>query len=88
METIVPLKYLSSFWWTLEICEINLVLTWSVNCIIAAHLVGNQVSKLARTDTKFYVVVVTYQLKIMQNYYNNWNHVIKEQVTGININQK
>ena len=26
-----------------------------------------------------------YQLKIMQNYYNNWDRVLKEQLTGINI---
>ena len=33
IEIIVPLKYLSNFWRTLEIplinCEVNLVLTWS-----------------------------------------------------------
>ena len=27
------------------------------------------------------------QLKIMQRYYNNWNQVLKEQLTGTNINQ-
>ena len=34
---IVPLKYLSKFWRTLETplinCEINLILTWSANCV-------------------------------------------------------
>ena len=33
VETIVPLKYLSNFWRTLEIslinCKVNLILTWS-----------------------------------------------------------
>ena len=33
VEIIVPLKYLSNFWRTLEMlfvnCEINLILTWS-----------------------------------------------------------
>ena len=33
VETMVPLKYLSNFWRTLEIplidCEFNLILTWS-----------------------------------------------------------
>ena len=29
-----------------------------------------------------------YQLKIIQNYCNNWNQVLKEQLTGININKK
>ena len=35
-EIIVPLKYLSNFWRTLEMlltnCEVNLVLTWSKDC--------------------------------------------------------
>ena len=38
VEIAVPLKYLSNFWRTFEIslinCEINLILTWSANCII------------------------------------------------------
>ena len=35
-EIMVPLKYLSNFWRTLEMpltnCEINLILSWSGNC--------------------------------------------------------
>ena len=35
-EIMVPLKYLSNFWRTLEMplinCEINLMLTWSASC--------------------------------------------------------
>ena len=38
IETMVPLKYLSSFWRTLEIplinCEINFILLWCANCVI------------------------------------------------------
>ena len=38
IETMVPLKYLSSFWRTLEIplinCEINFILIWCANCVI------------------------------------------------------
>ena len=37
VEIIVPLKYLSSFWRTLEMplinCEVNLILTWSKDCL-------------------------------------------------------
>ena len=29
-----------------------------------------------------------YQLKITQNYYSNWSQVLKEQLTGTNINKK
>ena len=38
-EIVVPLKYLSNFWRTLNIplinCEIELILTWSKNCVLA-----------------------------------------------------
>ena len=38
VEIIVPLKYLSNFWRSLEIplinCEVNLILTWSKDCVI------------------------------------------------------
>ena len=38
VEIVVPLKYLSNFWRSLEIplinCEISLTLTWSENCVI------------------------------------------------------
>ena len=38
VEIIVPLKYLSNFWRTLEMplinCEFNLILTWSKDCAI------------------------------------------------------
>ena len=39
VEIMVPLKYSSKFWRTLEMqlinCEIYLILTWSVNCVIS-----------------------------------------------------
>ena len=38
VEIMVPLKYLSNFWGTLEMplfnCEIELTLTWSAKCVI------------------------------------------------------
>ena len=38
VEIMVPLKYLSNFWRTLELplinCEVNLILTWSSTCVI------------------------------------------------------
>ena len=60
---MVPLKYLSNFWRTLEMplinCEVNLMLTWSANCVIVSTDVANQVATFAITDTKLYVPVVT-----------------------------
>ena len=41
------------------------------------------------TDTKLYVPIVTLStLKIIQNYYNNWNQFLKEPLIGTNISQK
>ena len=38
-EVFIPLKHLSSFWRSLNIslinCEVELILTWSKNCILA-----------------------------------------------------
>ena len=60
VEIIVPLKYLSNFWTTLEMplinCEVNLTLTWSKTFIISSAI-GE--TKFAITETKLYVPVVT-----------------------------
>ena len=40
-------------------CEVNLILTWSSNCVLIATAVPNQAAKFAITDTKLYVPVVT-----------------------------
>ena len=60
VEIAVPLKYLSNFWGTLEMpliyCEINLILTWSEDCVISS---ATGEAKFKITDTKLYVPVVT-----------------------------
>ena len=60
VEIMVPLKYLSNFWRTLEMplinCEVNLILTGSSTCVIAN---SNGAGTFAITDTKLYVPVVT-----------------------------
>ena len=60
VEIIVPLKYLSNFWRKLEMplanCEVNLILAWSKDCIISS---ATRETKLAITETKLYVLVVT-----------------------------
>ena len=60
---MVPLKYLRNFWRTLEMplinCEVNLILTWSENCVIIYTDVANQVPTLTITKTNLYVPVVT-----------------------------
>ena len=50
VEIIVPLKYLNNFWRTLEMplinCEVNLILTWSDQCVIVSTDVADQHLKL------------------------------------------
>ena len=60
---MVPLKYLSNLWRTLEMplinCEIELILTWSRNCVIIYTDVNNQVPTFTITETNLYVPLVT-----------------------------
>ena len=60
---MVPLKYLSNFWRTLEMslinCEVELILTWSGGCVIIFTDVENQVPIFTITETNLYVPVVT-----------------------------
>ena len=64
VEIMVPLKYLSNFWRTLEIplinCEVNLILTWSPTCVIT-NSIGKEEFKI--TNTNLYVPVVTLSTK-------------------------
>ena len=57
---MVPLKYLSNFWKTLEMplinCEVGLILTWSPNCVIIS---STGEGKFKITDKNLYVPVVT-----------------------------
>ena len=59
VEIIVVLKYLRNFWRTLEMTlinyEVNLILTWSRNCVITNY---NGAGRFEITDTKLYVPVV------------------------------
>ena len=63
VEIMVPLKYFFNFWRTLEMplinCEVNLILTWSANCVLIATAIQNQAATFEITDTKLYVPVVT-----------------------------
>ena len=63
VKIMVPLQYLSNLWRTLEMpwtnCEVNLILTWSTNCVINYTDVANQIPKFTITETNLYVPVVT-----------------------------
>ena len=63
VEIMVPLKYLSNFYRTLEMplinCEISLQLKWSENCILVAGTAANENPRFQINYTKFYVPIVT-----------------------------
>ena len=54
VEIMVPLKYLSNFWRTLEKplinCEVNLILTWSSTCVVTD---SKGAGTFTITDTNF-----------------------------------
>ena len=73
-EVVIPLKHLSNFWRSLNIslinCEVELILTWSKSCVLAAMTTKNAertnpaiVASLGLefqiTHTKLYVLIVT-----------------------------
>ena len=80
---MVPIKYLSNFWRTLEIplinCEVNLILTWSSTCAIT-NSVG--VRTFPITDTRLYVPVVTLSTqentKLLQQLKSGFKRVIAQ----------
>ena len=86
VQIMEPLKYLNTFWGTLEMslinCKISLILTWSESFVISNATV-NQATTFTITDTKLYVLVVTLSIddnaKLLQQLKSgfkrtiNWN---------------
>ena len=64
---MVPLKYLSNVWRTFEmpliICEVELILNWSANCVIIYTNIANQVPTFTITEKNLYVPVVALSTK-------------------------
>ena len=73
-EVVIPLKHLSNFWRSLNIplinCEVELILTWSKNCVLAdvttidaesddPAIVAPTGLEFRIRDTKLYVSVIT-----------------------------
>ena len=63
VEITIPLKCLSNFWRTIEMplinCEVELILTWSENCVIISTNVANQNPTFTITETTLHVHIVT-----------------------------
>ena len=61
-------------------CEINLILTWSKNCVIVSTNVTNQNATFEITDTKLHVPVVTLSTqdnsKLLQQLKSGFKRVI------------
>ena len=83
-KIMVPLSYLSVFWRSLELplinCEVNLILTWSANCVIVSTNIANQIATFAITDTKLYIPIVTLSTqdnaKLLQQQKSGFQRVI------------
>ena len=83
----MPLKYLCSFWRTLEMQP---MLTWSAYCVFSSNAATNQETTFPITDTKFYVPVVTLSTqdnaKILQQLKSGFKRIIiwnKYQARGL-----
>ena len=88
VEIIVPLKYLSNFSRTLEMplinCEVNLILTWSKDCVIT-NSTGER--KFATTETKLYVPIKTLSTKDNEKLLQQLKSGFEKQLVGIYMNQ-
>ena len=95
-KVVIPLKHLSNFWRALNIplinCEVELILTWSKNCVLADMTVraaqgGNPAIvaptglEFQITDTKLYVPVVTLSkendIKLLEQLKSGFKRTIK-----------
>ena len=65
-------------------CEVNLLLTWSKDCVIT-NLTGEE--KFAITETKLYVPVVTLSTKDNEKLLQQLKSGFKKQLVGTNMNQ-
>ena len=81
IKIMVPLKYVSNVWRTLEMplinCEVNLILTWSSTCVITN---STGAGRFAITDTRLYVPAVTLSTqentKLLQQLKSGFKRVI------------
>ena len=77
-KIVVPLKYLSNFWRSLEMplinCKVYLELNWIENCILSS---AGDTAKFAITDTKLHVPIVSLSTKESANLANQLNEGFK-----------
>ena len=72
VEIAGALKYLNNFWGTFEMllnnCEVILILTWSVVCVISS---AKWVTKFAVTDAKVYIPKKYEQILLKESFLKN-----------------
>ena len=89
VKVVVPLKYLSNFFRSLEMplinCKIKLNLTWKKECVLS-NQAGDAIFII--NDTKMYVPVVTLSKEVIKILLNNKIKDFKDLFTGMNIKQK
>ena len=80
-KTAAPLKYLSNFWGTLEMilisCEINLILTFSDDCVISS---ATRETKFTKEDRKLYVSVVNLSTQGNGKLLEQWKSGFKRKI--------
>ena len=85
VKLVVPLKYVSNFFRSLEMplvnCKIDLELTWRKDCMISsANADANRVVSFKITDTKLYVPIVTLSTKDNTNLTKQLNEGFKRTI--------
>ena len=85
VKLVVPLKYVSSFFRSLEIplvnCKIDLELIWHKDCMISSvNAAAGQVVSFMMTNTKLYVPVVTLSTKDNNNLTKQLNDGFKRTI--------
>ena len=80
-KIVVPLKYLSNFWRSLEMplinCKVYLELNWIEDCILSS---AGDSAKFAITDAKLHVPIVTLSTKDSVNLAKQLNEEFKRSV--------
>ena len=88
VKVVVPLKYLSNFFRSLEMplinCKIKLNLTWKKECVLST---GDGESVFIINDTKLYVQLLLCQKKIIKILLSNKIKDFKDLFIGMNIKQ-
>ena len=88
---MILLKYLRNFWRTLGMslinCEVELILTWSTDCVIIYTDVADQVPTFTITETNLYVPLVTLSTQDSEKLLPQLKSGFKRTIIGMNIYQ-